>query len=283
MAEQSTKTDQDNGKAAARRTRRQLLAGGTGALAAVLTAEALARPAPAAAANGDNVILGSSNFETATTFITNSAADQGGLNVTCTGAASALLGECAGTSGQGVGVFGVSNAGNGVYGQSGTSLFPSPLPGVGVQGITDHISGAGVVGDNIAAFGTGVLGNSPASGIGVLGTSSEADGTGVAGEATSATAVGVLADNSAGGTALEVIGKASFTRSGVLTVAAGKSSATKSGVALTAASLVLATVQQNVAGVWVASAVPNVAGSSFTVHLSKAVAASTKVAWFVVN
>jgi hypothetical protein len=42
-------------------------------------------------------------------------------------------------------------------------------------------------------------------------------------------------------------------------------------------------VQQDVAGVWVLSAVPSVAGSSFTIHLSKAVAAGTTVAWFVVN
>ncbi len=41
-----------------RRTTRQLIAGGTGALAAVLTAEVLARPAPAATANGDPVRLG---------------------------------------------------------------------------------------------------------------------------------------------------------------------------------------------------------------------------------
>jgi hypothetical protein len=68
-----------------------------------------------------------------------------------------------------------------------------------------------------------------------------------------------------------------------LTVGAGKSSVTRTGVALSAASLVLATLQQDRAGVWVRSAVPNVAGSSFTVHLSKAVPASTKVAWFMVN
>jgi hypothetical protein len=37
------------------------------------------------------------------------------------------------------------------------------------------------------------------------------------------------------------------------------------------------------AGVWVRSAVPDVAHGSFTVHLNKAVTASTAVAWFVVN
>ena len=98
-----------------------------------------------------------------------------------------------------------------------------------------------------------------------------------------ATAVGVLAENPAGGNALLVSGTAAFTRSGVLTVAAGTSSATQTGVALTSASLVLATMQQDRTGVYVRSAVPNAAGSSFTVHLSKAVSASMSVAWFVVN
>ncbi len=64
-------------------------------------------------------------------------------------------------------------------------------------------------------------------------------------------------------------------------LAAGKSTATQTGVALSAASLVLATLQQDRSGVYVRSAVPNVAASSFTVHLSKAVTASTSVAWFV--
>jgi hypothetical protein len=78
-------------------------------------------------------------------------------------------------------------------------------------------------------------------------------------------------------------GTTTFSRSGLLTVAAGKSSGTVTGVALTAASLVLATLQQNLSGVYVRSAVPNVAGSSFTINLSKAPSASAKVAWFVVN
>jgi len=69
----------------------------------------------------------------------------------------------------------------------------------------------------------------------------------------------------------------------VITVAAGSSKVTKTGVALTAASLVLATLHQDVPGVWVRSAVPDSAGSSFTVHLNKAAPASTKIAWFVVN
>ncbi len=74
-----------------------------------------------------------------------------------------------------------------------------------------------------------------------------------------------------------------FSRSGILAARAGRCSATQVGVPLTAASLVLATLQQNQAGVLVQAAVPNVAGSSFTVHLSKTVPARTKVAWFIVG
>jgi len=114
----------------------------------------------------------------------------------------------------------------------------------------------------------------------VGGTSASGNGVhGVSGPA----GPGVLAENTAGGTALKVSGKAAFSRSGVLTVAAGKASTTKTGVALTSASLVLATLQQDRAGVWVRSVVPKVSTHSFTVHLSKAVSARTTVAWFVVN
>ena len=76
MTDQATTTGETSRTAAGRRTRRQLLAGGTGALAAVLAAEALARPAPALAADGDNVVLGQDNTASATTVIANSADDK---------------------------------------------------------------------------------------------------------------------------------------------------------------------------------------------------------------
>ena len=74
MTGQAAKTGQPTESPAGRRTRRQLLAGGTGALAAVLAAETLARPAPAYADNGNPVILGSSNTATSETIISNSTA-----------------------------------------------------------------------------------------------------------------------------------------------------------------------------------------------------------------
>jgi hypothetical protein len=123
-----------------------------------------------------------------------------------------------------------------------------------------------------------VYGQNNGTGFGVAGRA--ASGGGVLGD--SAIGTGVWA-SSANATALKVTGKAQFSRSGTLHIAAGKSSATQTGVALTSASLVLATVQQDRPGVWVRSAVPNVTAHAFTVHLSKAVAARTRLDWFVVN
>jgi len=80
-----------------------------------------------------------------------------------------------------------------------------------------------------------------------------------------------------------VHGPAVFARSGLLTVRAGRSSATQTRVALTKASLVLATLQQDRAGLWIRSAVPDPARRSFTVHLSKTAPAATNVAWFIID
>ena len=47
------------------------------------------------------------------------------------------------------------------------------------------------------------------------------------------------------------------------------------------ASMVLATLQQDLDGIWVRSAVPDPEGSKFTIHLNKAAPKHVKVAWFV--
>lgn len=261
-------TDQPSTGRPARRTRRQLLAGGAGALAAVLTAQALARPAPAAAANGDPVLLGQLNSATNGTEIENSTDGQ-----------NALTGEA---TGSGTGLHGVSQDGDAVFGFATGS-------GTGVHGVAVSSSGSGVFGEN-GADGNGVSGHAKNSGASGVYGQNDGTGFGVAGRA--AGGVGVLGDSANGvgvwassqnATALKVTGTAKFSRSGILTVAAGKSSATQTGVHLTSASLVLVTLQQDRPGVWVRSAVPKVSAHSFTVHLSKTVPARTRVAWFVVN
>ena len=196
-----------------------------------------------------------------------------------------------GGSGPGVSGLGGPNNGTGVHGSafgSGTGVVGDggTNGGTGVAGNGGSNSasnnGFGVVGTGGVGNGVGVWGQGQGTGAGVLGTGF-GGGPAVHGRADFADAIGVLAENTAGGIALKATGPASFTRSGVLTVRAGTSTVTKTGLALTAASLVLATLQQNRAGVFVQAAVPDVSGSSFTIHLNKTVSASTNVGWFVVN
>lgn len=162
----------------------------------------------------------------------------------------------------------------------------------GVHGITDSPQGYGVIGENYAG-GTavfGIGGDFGVAGSGVVGVVGVGDGNaGVRGENSGSgsgvhgdtfNGIGVLAT---GATALSVHGPAVFSRSGVMTVRAGRSSAVHTVVPLSRASLVLATWQQDVDGVWVRSAVPDPAGNTFTVHLNKAAPTPVKVAWFVVN
>jgi hypothetical protein len=77
----------------------------------------------------------------------------------------------------------------------------------------------------------------------------------------------------------------SFSNSGTVSIPAGQKTATHAGATLASTSLVLATLQNSLRGVYVQSVVPNVSGNSFEIFLSKAVprGMTAKVAWFVVN
>ena len=55
------------------------------------------------------------------------------------------------------------------------------------------------------------------------------------------------------------------------------------GVALSSSSLILATLQGFEKGVAVAGVVPDVAASSFTIHLTKAAKVAVAVAWFIIG
>ena len=94
--------------------------------------------------------------------------------------------------------------------------------------------------------------------------------------------MGVLADGTSVG--LRVNGAAVFSRSGILTIPAGSGSSRVKHINLTSSSLVLATIQGDVAGVFVRG-VAIVIGSNgqFNVHLNKAAPSALIVGWFVVN
>jgi hypothetical protein len=279
------------------------MAGGAGALGAVAVAS-LARAAPAAAANGDAIVMGQGNQSTSNTFINDSSGDTT-FSALATSSGTALEGDAvdgagvAGSSQAGIGVSGVSASSaahaSAVYSeitQTSPGAFSAAVrgqndgtggDGIGVYG-SQAGSGWGVYGTSVSGIGVNATGG---SGIGVSGSGatgvSGVGTTGVHGIANSSAGMGVLAENTAGGQALKVNGVAAFSRSGVATVLTGHSTVSKS-LPLSSASFVLATIQGNVTGLNI-QGVTIVTGSpgSFTIHLNKAVAASTKAAWFVVN
>ncbi|HEV2362147.1 MAG TPA: hypothetical protein VGS21_10635 [Acidimicrobiales bacterium] len=167
-------------------------AGGAGALTGVL-----AGASPAAAANGQSVLLGESNTATATTKITSTTAGSAAFVVT--GTLTGIVGQ----SSVGVGVAGTTTA-NGTYGIHGIYL-ASGGGGAAVYGQGGN--GNGIVGDTYANGATAVLGNdySAGGGYGVNGYSGA--GTAVYGRATAGTGVhGITQSTSAGAGAPGVYG-----------------------------------------------------------------------------
>ncbi len=126
-------------------------------------------------------------------------------------------------------------------------------------------------------------------GSGVFGKSSNAAGHGVIGQGTSgATGLYGLSDSGAGvyakstsGNALEVVGKVSFSRSGLASVAAKKTSVKVTLAGVRTSSMILATLQTDAGAVAVANAVP--ATGSFTIKLTAAPTKTVKVAWMVLG
>jgi hypothetical protein len=284
----------------------------------VLTAWAMvmATGSSATATQGQAMIAGQMNSETNVTVVKNT-----NVSVTCnplandgllgcgdtgvrgSGATTGVLGSgiSYGVSGNGgttgvygfgylYGIYAVTGTGTAVYASSdigtGTYAFSGTAEGVvgqsdsnnGVHGLTNGSGTSGVWGENEGG-GYGVSGSTHGtSTAGVWGSNSQS-GMGVKG--TSSFGTGVYA--SGGGAGLQVVGKALFSRSGIATVTATKSKVKVSNVALDSASLVLATIQGNVAGTWVRGVTTSVGTSSFTIFLNKTVGANTKVAWFIVN
>ncbi len=180
------------------------------------------------------------------------------------------------SDGPGPGVLGTDNGtgtGYAVYGELSNPLNPRAA----VYGSTAG-TGAAVEGDSNGA-GPGVFGFSEGTGPGVRGASVGSN-PGVEGQS-SGTGPGVLALNDGSGPALEVQGPATFSRSGVATIAAKTRSVTVSFPGVTPTSMVLATLQTVAKGVAVAAAVPT--ADSFTVRLTKVPKTDVVVAWFVLG
>ncbi len=236
---------------------------GRGAALAAMTVSivAVAATPGAVATQGQPVIAGQVNDETTETVIRNPSF---GSSSGCDGGGSRGIVGCGGTGVVGIGgVWGVSGEGetygvigHGASGATGVFGYHAGTTGIGVWGRTGGV-------------GSAVYGQATAGGVGVNGYS--ASGSGVRA-------------STASGKALEVIGKATFSRSGIVTVSAGTSSKTVTLAGVTTASMVMATIQQKLgtSSIAVKWAVP--AAGSFTIYLTgNAPAGGAKVAYFVLN
>jgi hypothetical protein len=189
------------------------------------------------------------------------------------GTGSAVYGHA---TANGAGVYGESETGTATYGIGGPTGVYGSGTDTGVEG-SAAAGGTGVYGHNSGSTGIGVHGQTGGTGSAVFGEATT-NGVGVFGKSQSGAA---LRGDSPGGTALQVNGKAKFSRSGIVTVAAGTASKTVSLGGVTGSSMVIATAQQN-GSVSVKAAVP--AAGSFTIYLTgNAPGTGLKVAYFVLN
>ncbi len=301
------------------RSRRALLTAGLAAGVATV-ASALGRPLPAKAASGsfDSSSAGTAAVEAYNNAVSGSPAI-GVLAQSSSTDGTAVYAVAGSPSGSNRGVYGASNSAAGIgveglagaFGVKGTS---SSGLGVGVQGLSDSGAGvSGISGSSAGVYGAstsgyGMLGGSD-TGVGVQGTSSSnaavrgdsTSGAGVYGNSgsdagvvgyggssvgvrgESSTGVGVLATS--GGTALQVSGKAQFSRCGKASVPKNKTyvDITVAG-GLTAHSVISATLQAYHAGVGIAAVRANypIAGKA-RIYLTKVASttAATSVGWFV--
>jgi hypothetical protein len=252
------------------RSRRALLGAAIGAGVATV-ASALGRPAPVRALDPNDVVLGASNIETATTTISNTTATKGF-------AATAIRATSAG----GYGVHGVGKVA-GIFGQGADAtadgVTGTSTAGIGVGGVSD--TGVGSIGYAVQD-GAGVVGRSWSVAPERDSLPAQPTKVGVYGEAYQAGGVGGYFKSASSGTALAVSGKAKFSRSKRVNIGAGKSSLKVYLTGVTSSSLVFAVLHSNRSGLYVRAVIPS--SGYFTIYLNKATTYSTNyVAYFVVN
>jgi hypothetical protein len=262
-----------------RPTRRALLAGALGGIGAWAMGS-IGRSSPVSAANGDIMHVG--DTLTGTTGTT--------LNLT-SGSGGALKGTNTGT---GVGVWGVSSLGSGIRGEGGDA----GVLGIGPTGVFATGSNRGSYAEGQGDY--GAIGVSITNNTGVLGLSGNGDGipttkpnTGVFGHAAQASSSrGVWGSSPAGaglygesdsGFGLQVVGRATFSTSGVATISAGNDHVTVTpGVNVTASSFVLLTAKTSVGGrdIWFTQ---DTTADTFTIHMSSSRSSSTRIAWLFLS
>lgn len=253
-------------------SRRAILAALGGGLAALI-AQALGRPLPVRADHGQpgqDLLKNVTNSATATTRLSADLFASDVLEVannTGSGAGTAIRGTTHGATG----VRGETQDGTGVHGLAKSV-------GVGVRGeswSSDGVEGVGIGAGVYGTGGYGVMGDVDVGGTGVYGfVGSQAAPLAPANVAVYASAP------SAAHTALQVNGRARFSRANKTAVGVGYSSKRVNMAGVTVYSIILGTIQQNRPGYSLQAVV---AGNGyFTIYLNKAVTTSPIwVAYFV--
>ncbi|HET7829105.1 MAG TPA: hypothetical protein VFL03_06080 [Candidatus Limnocylindrales bacterium] len=269
------------------RSRRAVIGAALGG-AAALAAANVAKPLAVTADTGDNLLLGTPNTADAETSVT-STIDTNAFRATI-GSATGLRGES--TDATPTVDFTVESHKTGVIGTAGdpSGMLPN-TDEIGVFGYADTSpSSAGIAGHSPGGNGvyangdwgvyaTGniaIAGDVGSTGVGVYGFTGNTDiplppaGVGVYARAASTAQ-----------TALQVVGKVKFSRSGRVAISAGSSSklVTMSGV--TETSYVIATLQTSSSGLYVRAVVT--ASGKFRIYLSKAAPKRVVVGYLVVN
>lgn len=279
-----------------RSTRRAVLGAALGGAAAVAAAS-VARPLGVKAADNGNAIIGAVNQGNNLTTFENLDPAETSLMGTHSGNGSGV----AGMSVSGAGVIGrstesvpanMSDTATAVWGASGDiSNVATNTSETGIYGFADSSgAAAGVWGDSLQGIGVigtgdwGVYGTGSTGVVGDVGTG----GVGVYGYAGSgtipvpSTGVGVYARaGTTSQTALQVVGKVKFSRSGRTSIGSSSQTKTISMTGVTTSSYIIATMQTSVSGVYVRAVVP--ASGSFKIVLSKSPGKTVVVGYLVIN
>jgi len=246
-------------------------------------ASRLVKPDSASATAGDPVLVDGAHTGAGTTSISSTTVDAA---VAADGAGFGVKGSSVdGTGVRGassddvpVAAFNVAGNRSGVIGVAGDPGTPGNADAIALNTGETGVYGFAAISPNSV----GVWGDSDSSGTGVVGSG----GYGVFGAGYYGVygigQVGVQA--SAGSTsqiALNVTGKAKFSRSGRTYVATGTYVRRINMTGVTTASYVIATLQTRRIGVYVHAVVP--AAGYFLIYLNKAVTANTWVGYLVIN
>jgi hypothetical protein len=234
------------------RSRRAILFGGLGALG-VLAAKALPGSTEAVDAGGSTIQTGGSyDTHQATTIYNRDASDYFRSSIDLAGPDS------------------------GAYGASATP------DGEGLTGLASGVNGIGVHGTLLGSNGSTAVWADTSGKAHQVGVLAEAIPEGYAVWAKTHNGAAVRA-SATGGYALQAEGVTVFDRAGSISFAKGQLSKTVSMFMNHGDTLVVATIQGDVAGTWVRGVVVDVPHQHFVVKLNRAAPKALRVGYFVIN